>query len=191
MYQELIEAEARGVIGAGRWERNERRSSICNGSRPRTLSTTAGDLELRIPKLRSGSFFHGLLERRMRVDQALFAVIMEAYLHGVSTRKVDDLVKALGVDTGISKSEVSRIAQALDDEGAAFRDRSLTDSDYPYVFLDAPYCKARVNHQIVSQAIVIAIGVSAEGLHKHREVLGMDVGNSEDGTFLDCVSAGA
>ena len=180
MYQELIEAEARGVIGAGRWERNEGRSSIRNGSRPRTLSTTAGDLELRIPKLRSGSFFPSLLERRRRVDQALFAVIMEAYLHGVSTRKVDDLVKALGVDTGISKSEVSRICQGLDDEVAAFRDRSLTDTDYPYVFLDATYCKARVNHQIVSQAIVIAIGVSAEG---RREVLGMDVGNSEDGAF--------
>jgi len=101
-------------------------------------------------------------------------------LHGVSTRKVDDLVKALGVDTGISKSEVSRICQGLDDEVAAFRDRSLTDTDYPYVFLDATYCKARVNHQIVSQAIVIAIGVSAEG---RREVLGMDVGNSEDGAF--------
>ena len=180
MYQELIEAEARGVIGAGRWERNEGRSSIRNGSRPRTLSTTAGDLELRIPKLRSGSFFPSLLERRRRVDQALFAVIMEAYLHGVSTRKVDDLVKALGVDTGISKSEVSRICQGLDEEVAAFRDRSLTDTDYPYVFLDATYCKARVNHQIVSQAIVIAIGVSAEG---RREVLGMDVGNSEDGAF--------
>jgi len=180
MYQELIEAEARGVISAGRWERNEGRSSIRNGSRPRTLSTTAGDLELRIPKLRSGSFFPSLLERRRRVDQALFAVIMEAYLHGVSTRKVDDLVKALGVDTGISKSEVSRIAQGLDDEVAAFRDRSLTDTDYPYVFLDATYCKARVNHQIVSQAIVIAIGVSAEG---RREVLGMDVGKSEDGAF--------
>ena len=180
MYQELIEAEARGVIGAGRWERNEGRSSIRNGSRPRTLSTTAGDLELRIPKLRSGSFFPSLLERRRRVDQALFAVIMEAYLHGVSTRKVDDLVKALGVDTGISKSEVSRICQGLDDEVAAFRDRSLTDTDYPYVFLDATYCKARVTHQIVSQAIVIAIGVSAEG---RREVLGMDVGNSEDGAF--------
>jgi len=105
---------------------------------------------------------------------------MEAYLHGVSTRKVDDLVKALGVDTGISKSEVSRICQGLDEEVAAFRDRSLTDTDYPYVFLDATYCKARVTHQIVSQAIVIAIGVSAEG---RREVLGMDVGNSEDGAF--------
>ncbi len=180
MYQELIDAEARGVIGAGPWERNESRSSVRNGSRPRTLSTTAGDLDLRIPKLRSGSFFPSLLERRRRVDQALFAVIMEAYVHGVSTRKVDDLVKALGVDTGISKSEVSRICAGLDEEISAFRDRSLGDSSYPYVFLDATYCKARVNHRVVSQAIVVAIGVSSDG---RREVLGMDVGDSEDGAF--------
>jgi transposase-like protein len=180
MYQELIDAEARGVIGAGLWERNDSRASIRNGSRARTLSTTAGDLDLRIPKLRSGSFFPSLLERRRRVDQALFAVIMEAYVHGVSTRKVDDLVKALGADTGISKSEVSRICQGLDEEVSAFRDRSLTDANYPYVFLDATYCKARVNHRVVSQAVVVAIGVSSDG---RREVLGMDVGDSEDGAF--------
>jgi len=98
------------------------------------LTTTAGDLELRIPKLRAGSFFPSLLERRRRVDQALFAVVMEAYLHGVSTRKVDDLVKALGADTGISKSEVSRICADLDEEVGAFRDRSLAGVGYPYVF---------------------------------------------------------
>src|SRR5688572_29673303 len=94
------------------------------GSRPRPLTATAGDLELRIPKLRGGSFFPSLLERRRRVDQALFAVVMEAYLHGVSTRKVDDLVKALGIDSGISKSEVSRICADLDVEVAAFRDQT-------------------------------------------------------------------
>jgi len=180
MYQALIDAEAEGVIGAGFWERNENRTAVRNGSRPRTLSTTAGDLELRIPKLRTGSFFPSLLERRRRIDQALFAVVMEAYLHGVSTRKVDDLVKALGVDTGISKSEVSRICKDLDTEVAAFRDRSLKDTTYPYVFLDATYCKARVNHRVVSQAIVVAVGISADG---RREVLGMDVGDSEDGAF--------
>ena len=180
MYQALIDAEAEGVIGAGFWERTEHRTAVRNGSRPRTLSTTAGDLELRIPKLRTGSFFPSLLERRRRIDQALFAVIMEAYLHGVSTRKVDDLVKALGADTGISKSEVSRICKDLDAEVAAFRDRSLKDTTYPYVFLDATYCKARVNHRVVSQAIVVAVGVSADG---RREVLGMDVGDSEDGAF--------
>ena len=180
MYQALIDAEAEGVIGAGFWERTEGRTAIRNGSRQRLLSTTAGDLELRIPKLRTGSFFPSLLERRRRIDQALFAVVMEAYLHGVSTRKVDDLVKALGADTGISKSEVLRICKDLDEEVGAFRDRSLADTTYPYVFLDATYCKARVNHRVVSQAIVVAIGVTADG---RREVLGMDVGDSEDGAF--------
>ena len=105
---------------------------------------------------------------------------MEAYLHGVSTPKVDDLVQALGVATGVSKSEVSRICADLDTEVAAFRDRTLAETTYPYVFLDATYCKARINHRVVSQAVVVAVGVSATG---RREVLGMDVGDSEDGAF--------
>jgi len=180
MYQALIDAEATAVIGAGPWERSEDRTAVRNGTRPRVLTTTAGDLELRIPKLRSGSFFPCLLERRRRIDQALFAVVMEAYLHGVSTRKVDDLVRALGADTGISSSQVSRICADLDAEVGAFRDRSLADVAYPYVFLDATYCKARVNHRVVSQAVVVAVGVTADG---RREVLGMDVGDSEDGAF--------
>ena len=144
------------------------------------MTTTAGDLDLRIPKLRTGSFFPSLLERRRRVDQALYAVVMEAYLHGVSTRKVDDLVKALGADTGVSKSEVSRICAGLDEEVGEFRDRSLTGAAFPYVFLDATYCKARVGRRVVSQAVVIATGVRADG---HREVLGFDVSDSEDGAF--------
>jgi putative transposase len=180
IYQALIDAELTAVIGAGPYERSDDRTAQRNGSRPRTLSTTAGDLELRIPKLRTGSFFPSLLERRRRVDQALFAVVMEAYLHGVSTRKVDDLVQALGVATGISKSEVSRICADLDTEVAAFRDRTLAETSYPYVFLDATYCKARIDHRVVSQAVVVAVGVSATG---RREVLGMDVGDSEDGAF--------
>jgi transposase-like protein len=146
LYQELIDAEASAFIGAGPYERNSERTALRNGSRPRTLTTTAGDLSLKIPKLRQGSFFPALLERRRRIDQALFAVVMEAYLHGVSTRKVDDLVKALGADTGISKSEVSRICADLDVEVAAFRDRDLNSQEFPYVFLDATYCKARVEH---------------------------------------------
>ena len=105
---------------------------------------------------------------------------MEAYLHGVSTRKVDDLVKALGADSGISKSEVSRICAGLDEEVAAFRDRSLAEAGFPYVYLDATYCKARVGHRVVSQAVVIATGVRADG---NREVLGFDVGDSENGAF--------
>src|SRR5674476_613550 len=167
LYQELIDAEATALIGADKYERTSDRTTQRNGSRPRTLSTTAGDLELRIPKLRRGSFFPSLLERRRRVDKALFAVIMEAYLHGVSTRKVDDLVKALGADTGISKSEVSRICTDLDLEVGAFTDLDLGAMGFPYVFLDATYCKARVNHRVVSQAIVVAVGVAADG---RREV---------------------
>jgi transposase-like protein len=180
IYQALIEAELTSVIGAEPHERSDARTGQRNGHRPRVLSTTAGDLELRIPKLRAGSFFPSLLERRRRVDQALYAVVMEAYLHGVSTRKVDDLVRALGVDTGISKSEVSRICADLDEEVAAFRGRSLKADAYPYVFLDATYCKARVNRRVVSQAVVVATAVRADG---HREVLGFDVGDSEDGAF--------
>ncbi|MBC8093567.1 MAG: IS256 family transposase [Pseudonocardia sp.] len=180
VYQALIKAELTDTIGAGLHERTDARTAQRNGHRTRTLSTTAGDLELRIPKLRTGSFFPSLLERRRRVDQALFAVVMEAYLHGVSTRKVDDLVKALGADTGISKSEVSRICADLDIEVGAFRDRSLADQQFPHVFLDATYCKARVNHRVVSQAVVIATGVRADGW---REVLGFAVGDSEDGAF--------
>lgn len=180
LYQELIDAEASAFIGAAPFERTAERSTHRNGTRLRTLTTTAGDLELSIPKLRQGTFFPALLERRRRVDQALFAVVMEAYLHGVSTRKVDDLVKALGADSGISKSEVSRICAGLDEEVAQFRDRDLAALDYPYVFLDATYCKARVNHRIVSQAVVVAVGVAADG---RREVLGFDVGDTENEAF--------
>jgi transposase-like protein len=180
IYQALIEAELASVIGALPHERSSSRTGHRNGHRPRVLASTAGDLELRIPKLRAGSFFPSLLERRRRVDQSLFAVIMEAYLHGTSTRKVDDLVKALGADSGISKSEVSRICADLDTEVAAFRDRPLSGQAFRYVFLDATYCKARVDHRVVSQAVVVATGVAADG---HREVLGFEVGDSEDGAF--------
>jgi len=180
IYQALIEAELSSVIGAGPHERSDARMAQRNGHRPKTITTSAGDLEWRIPKLRTGSFFPSLLERRRRVDQSLFAVIMEAYLHGTSTRKVDDLVKALGADSGISKSEVSRICAELDVEVAAFRDRSLAEQPFRYVFLDATYRKARVDHRVVSQAVVVATGVAADG---RREVLGFDVGDSEDGAF--------
>jgi putative transposase len=174
IYQALIEAELTSVIGAAPNQRTPDRLAQRNGHRPRVLATTAGDLELRIPKLRAGSFFPSLLERRRRVDQALFAVVMEAYLHGVSTRKVDDLVRALGADSGISKSEVSRICADLDSEVSAFRDRSLAGQVFPYVFVDATYCKARVNRRVV------ATGVCGDG---RREVLGFAVGDSEDGAF--------
>jgi transposase-like protein len=178
--QELIELEAAQAIGAGRYERTDERTTHRNGSRSRVLSTKTGDIELRIPKLRSGSFFPALLEPRRRIDRALWAVVMEAYVHGVSTRKVDDLVAALGIDTGISKSEVSRICAELDRVVATFRERRLDHTRFPYVFLDATYVKAHDGPSVVSKAIVVATGVTEKG---DREVLGLAVGDSEDGAF--------
>ena len=133
LYQALIEAEATEVVQAERHERTPSRTTQRNGSRPRLVSTKAGDVELKIPKLRKGSFFPSVLERRRRIDQALYAVVMEAYVHGVSTRKVDDLVSALGVDAGISKSEVSRICAALDEQMNEFRSRPLSHLAFPYL----------------------------------------------------------
>ena len=178
--QALIDAEATQQIGAGRYERTQTRTAHRNGTRARLLSTKAGDVELRIPKLREGSFFPALLEPRRRIDRALLAVVMQAYVHGTSTRKVDDLVKALGVDSGLSKSEVSRICRELDGEVEVFGSRSLAHTSFPYVFVDATYLKARVDGRVVSRAVVIATGVTADG---GREVLGLDVGDSEDGAF--------
>ena len=178
--QALIEAEATEAIGAERYERSDSRTNQRNGARSRLLTTKAGDIELRIPKLRRGSFFPSILERRRRIDRALFAVVMEAYVHGVSTRKVDDLVAALGAASGISKSEVSRICAALDAEMAAFRARPLGHVEFPYVFLDATYLKGRVGGQVVSRAVVVATAVSMAG---EREVLGCAVGDSEDEAF--------
>lgn len=149
------------------------------GNRPKTVATTSGDIEVQIPKLRSGSFFPSLLERRRRIDQAVYAVIMEAYVHGISTRNVDYLVAALGVDSGMSKSQVSRICAGLDTEIARFRERTLTHTSFPYIFLDATYCKVRIGAHVVSHALV-ATGVSIDGT---REVLGTAVGDSESFDF--------
>ncbi|MDP9020137.1 MAG: IS256 family transposase, partial [Actinomycetota bacterium] len=178
--QALINAEATEHIGAGRYERSEARTNQRNGSRERLLMTKAGDVELRIPKLRRGSFFPSILERRRRIDRALFAVVMEAYVHGVSTRKVDDLVTALGATSGISKSEVSRICAGLDAEMAAFRARSLGHVEFPYLFADATYLKGRVGGQVVSRAVVVVTGVAMTG---EREVLGCAVGDTETEAF--------
>jgi putative transposase len=139
-------------------------------------------VNVKIPKTRTGSFFPALLAPRRRIDVALHAVIMQAYIEGVSTRSVDDLVQALGIDSGISKSQVSRICARLDVQVDAFRNRSLAHVEFPYVYLDATYVKARDTdlHQVVSRAAVIATGITAGG---DREVLGLAVGDSEDETF--------
>lgn len=180
--QQLIDHEAAAVIGAGRWERTETRTNERNGTRSRLLSSTTGDLVVGIPKLRKGSFFPAALEPRRRIDQALHAVIMEAYVSGVSTRSVDDLVAAMGVASGVSKSEVSRICVGLDERVGAFRNRTLGHVGFAYVFLDATYVHVRDDAlgQVVSRAVVVATGVTAVG---GREVLGVDIGDSEDETF--------
>jgi putative transposase len=156
-------------------------------SAPRSGSATAittqvGDIDLLIPKLRSGSFLPSILEPRRRVDQALYAVIMEAYIGGVSTRKVDALVGALGSQSGISKSQVSRICQEIDQQVQAFLSRPLQESGYAYVYLDATYLKGRLGKalQVCSRAVVVAMGVNADG---RRELLGLKVGDSETEAF--------
>ena len=153
--QELIDAELTATIGAELHERTDTRTNQRNGARQRTLSTPAGDIELRIPKLRVGSFFPSLLEPRRRVDQALWAVIMTAYITGTSTRKVDDLVKALGCGTGISKSSVSRICQHIDADVVVLRNRDLGHQPFVYVWLDATYVHVREAGQVTSKAVVI------------------------------------
>jgi transposase-like protein len=180
--QQLIELEAAAVIGADRHERTEERLGYRNGYRPRSLTTQVGDLELLIPKLRAGSFLPSILEPRRRVDQALYAVIMEAYIGGVSTRKVDALVAALGSQSGISKSQVSRICQEIDQQVQAFLNRPLQETGYAYVYLDATYLKGRLGKalQVCSRAVVVAMGVNADG---RRELLGLKVGDSESEAF--------
>jgi len=174
--QELIEAEATAAIGAVRHQRTETRTTQRNGSRHKTITTAAGDVTVEIPKTRTGSFFPSLLEPRRRIDRALHAVICEAYVHGVSTRKVHDLVTAMGGLSGVSKSEVSRICAQLDARGRRLASRPLDEIVFPYLFVDATYCKVRVGGRVVSQAVVVATGVSADG---RREVLGHAVGDSE------------
>ena len=180
--QQLIELEVAAVLGADRHERSEERLGYRNGYRPRTLTTQVGDLDLLIPRLRSGSFLPSILEPRRRVDQALYAVIMEAYIGGVSTRKVDALVSALGSQSGISKSQVSRICQEIDQQVQAFLSRPLESSTYAYVYLDATYLKGRLGKalQVCSRAVVVAMGVNADG---RRELLGIKVGDSENEAF--------
>jgi putative transposase len=180
--QQLIELEVAAVLGADRHERSEERLGYRNGYRSRSLTTQVGDIDLLIPKLRAGSFLPSILEPRRRVDQALYAVIMEAYIGGVSTRKVDALVGALGSQSGISKSQVSRICQEIDQQVHAFLSRPLQESGYAYVYLDATYLKGRLGKalQVCSRAVVVAMGVNVDG---RRELLGLKVGDSESEPF--------
>ncbi len=176
--QELMEVEVEAHLGADRYERTSERTGQRNGYRERPWDTRVGTIPLRVPRVRDGSYFPALLEPRTRAERALTAVIQEAYVQGVSTRRVDALVQALGM-TGISKSQVSRLCQELDGVVGRFRTRRL-DGPYPYVWLDATFVKVRRDGRVVSMAVVIATSVRLTG---EREVLGFDVGPSEDGGF--------
>ena len=178
--QEMTEAELTARIGAEPGERPPARTVQRNGHRPKLLSTPAGDIEVGIPKLRKGSFFPELLEPRRRIDRALWAVIMTAYITGTSTRKVDDLVKALGCDSGVSKSTVSRICADIDEDVTELRERRLDGIPFVYLWLDATYLKVRENRRVVPKAVVIATAVRGDG---HREIVGVDIGDSENETF--------
>ena len=175
MVQELMEAEVSAQIGAGRYERTDDRATQRNGYRPRTWDTRVGSMELAIPKLRQGSYFPSFLEPRRRAEQALVSVVAEAYVQGVSTRKVEALVQSLGID-GLSKSEVSRLCASLDEQVTAFRERRL-DAVYPYLWLDARYEHVREDGRVQSMAVVVAYGVRADGV---RDVLGVNVERGED-----------
>jgi putative transposase len=174
----LMEWEVSEQIGAERYQRRPERQTQRNGYRERDWETRVGEIPLRVPKLRQGTYFPGFLEPRRRAERALLAVVQAAYVEGVSTRKVDELVRALGL-SGIDKSKVSRICQDLDEAVTLFRNRPL-EAAFPYLWLDALYLKVRQNHRIVSMALVIAIGVRETG---EREILGVDLGASEDPAF--------
>jgi len=176
--QRLMELEVESLTGAPHGARAPDRLTHRNGYRERELETRAGTVELRIPKLRRGSYFPGFLEPRRMAEKALTAVIQEAYVQGISTRSVDDLVQAMGM-SGISKSQVSRLCGEIDDKVQTFLNRPL-EGDWPYVWLDATYVKVRQAGRIVSVAVIIAVGVNSDG---RREVLGMDIGPSEAETF--------
>jgi putative transposase len=174
----LMSAEADALCGASYGEVSPERVNVRNGYRDRDFDTRAGTISLAIPKLRRGSYFPDwLVEPRRRAERALTAVVAQCYVEGVSTRRVDDVVKAMGIE-GISRSQVSRMAAELDEQVAAFRNRPLDAGPYSYVFLDALTQRVREGGRIVNVACVIAVGVNADG---HREVLGLDVITTEDG----------
>jgi transposase-like protein len=176
--ERLMDMEVAGVTGATYGEKNPDRLVQRNGYRDRVWETRAGSVELRIPKLRKGSYFPFFLEPRRLAEKALTAVIQEASVQGISTRSVDDLVKAMGM-SGISKSQVSRLCEEIDGKVKAFLDRPI-EGDWPYLWIDATYLKVRQAGRIVSVAVIVAVGVNSDG---RREVLGMDIGPSEAEPF--------
>ena len=174
----LMQLETEELCGAGHRERSQERRNQRNGYRDRDWETRAGTVELRIPKLRRGSYFPGFLEPRRAAEKAMTAVIQEAYVHGISTRSVDDLVRAMGME-GVSKSQVSRLCGEIDERVQAFLSRPI-EGEWPYLWLDATYVKVRRDHRIVSVAVIVAVGVNTDG---RREVLGMTTGDSEAEPF--------
>lgn len=176
--QRLMDLEAQALCGAEPHERSGDRVNQRNGYRPRQLETRIGTMELKIPKLRHGSYLPAFLDPRKASERALVAVVQEAYVKGISTRKVDDLVQAMGM-TGISKSQVSRLCKELDEQVEVFLNRRL-DGAWPYLWLDATYLKSRENGQVVNRALVVAVGVNDSG---RREVLGLAVGPAETEGF--------
>ncbi|MEW6215012.1 MAG: IS256 family transposase [Nitrospirota bacterium] len=174
----LMEAEVSAKVGAEKYQRNDNRNNHRNGTRSRSYETRLGSIDLNIPKLRQGTYFPSFLEPRRMWEQALVNVIQEAYVHGVSTRKVDELVQAMGLD-GIDKSTVSRISKELDEHVTGFVNRPLT-SQYPYIWLDATFPKVREGGHVQNMALVVAVGVNENG---EREILGFDIGMTESGPF--------
>jgi transposase-like protein len=178
MLQQLMEFEVTNRCGAGPHERSEERINWRNGYRPRQFQTRLGELDLKVPKLRKGSYLPEFLEPRRLAEKALVSVVQEAYIHGVSTRSVDDLVQAMGLN-GISKSQVSRLCQQIDERVQAFLNRPL-EGDWPYVWLDATYIRSREHGRVESQAVIVATAVNQDG---YREVLGLSVGPAETEAF--------
>ena len=176
--QLLMETDVEGLIGAGRHERAPERLNYRNGYRDRSLDTRLGQLQLRVPKLRQGSYFPPFLEPRKMAEKALIAVIQEAWIGGVSTRRVDDLVQAMGL-SGLSKSQVSKLCKEIDERVTAFLERPL-EGEWPYFWLDATYLKQREGGRIVSVAAIIAVAVNTDG---RREIIGLKVGPPEAETF--------
>jgi transposase-like protein len=180
----MMALDVEGLTGAAHGERSALRTNHRNGYRERPWETRVGTIPLSIPKLRKGSYFPSFLEPRRTAEKALVAVIQEAYVQGISTRSVDDLVKAMGM-TGISKSQVSRLCEEIDERVKTFLERPI-EGQWPYLWIDATYVKTREGGRIISIAVIIAVSVNTDG---RREVLGLAIGPSEAEPFWSCASS--